>query len=49
MEKSCERKFVPRQVKTAIRKCSNCGNFLKRLKQMYPVYETDVSVRTEIE
>ena len=33
----------------AIRKSSNWGNFLKRLEQVYPVYETDLSVRTEIE
>ena len=36
-------------MKTAITKSSNWGNFLKRLEPMYPVYETDVSVRTEIE
>ena len=28
---------------------SNWGDFLKRLEQMYPVYETDLSVRTEIQ
>ena len=44
-----EKKFLQRQVKTAIRKSSNWGDFLKRLEQMYPVYETDLSVRTEIE
>ena len=49
IKKSCKKKFLPRQVKTAIRKSSNWGDFLKRLKQMYPVYETDLSVRTEIE
>ena len=36
-------------MKTAIRKSSSCGDFLQRLGQMYPVYETDLSVRTEIE
>ena len=36
-------------MKTAIRQSSNRGNFPKRLEQMYPVYETDLSVRTEIE
>ena len=46
---SCQKKFLQRQVKTAIRKSSNWGNFLKRLEQMYPVYKTDLSVRTEIE
>ena len=49
IKKSCKKKFLQRQVKTAIRQRSNCGDFLKRLQQMYPVYETDLSVRTEIE
>ena len=46
---SCKKKFLQRQVKTAIRKSSNWGDFLKRLEQMYQVYETDMSVPTEIE
>ena len=45
----CKRQFFQRQVNTAIRKGSNWGDFLRRLRQMYPVYETDFSVRTEIE
>ena len=49
IKKSCKKKFLQRQVKTAIRKSSSWGYFLKRLEQMYPVYETDLSVRTEIE
>ena len=49
IKKSCKKKFLRRQVKTAIRKSSKLGHFLKRLEQIYPVYETDLSVRTEIE
>ena len=49
IKKSCKKKFLQRQVKTAIRKRSGCGDFLKRLEQMYPVYKTDLNVRTEIE
>ena len=49
IKKSCKKKFLQRQVKTAIRKSSSRGDFLKRLEQMYPVYETDLTVRTEIE
>ena len=49
IKKSCKKKFLQRRVKTAIRKSSNWGDFLKRLEQMYPVYETDLSVRTVIE
>ena len=47
IKKSFKKKFLQRQVKTAIR--NSWGDFLKRLEPMYPVYETDVSVRTEIE
>ena len=36
-------------MKTAIKKRSNWGHFLKKLEQMYLAYETDLSVRTEIE
>ena len=36
-------------MKTAIKKSSSWGDFLKRLEQMYPVYERDLSVHTEIE
>ena len=49
IKKPCKKKFPQRQVKTAIRKSCTWGDFLKRLKQMYPVYETNQSVRTEIE
>ena len=42
-------KRIPRQDKTAIRKSFNWGDFPNRLEQMYPVYEMDLSVRTEIE
>ena len=49
IKKWCKKKYLQRQVKTAIRKSSKWGYFLKRLEQMYPVYETDLSVRTEIE
>ena len=49
IKKSCKKKFLQWQVKTAIRKRSNWGHFLKRLEQMYPEYETDLSVRAEIE
>ena len=49
IKKSCKKKFLQRQVKTAIKKSSNWGDFLKRLEQMYPVYKADLSVRVEIE
>ena len=37
IKKSCKKKFLQRQVKTAIRKSSSWGDLLKRLEQMYPV------------
>ena len=36
-------------MKTAIRKSSNCGDFLKKPEKMSPVYETELSVRTQTE
>ena len=47
--KSCQKKFFQRQVKTAIRKSPTWGDLLRRLEEMYPVYEAEFSVRTEIE
>ena len=44
IKKWCKKKFLQRQVKTAIRKSSNWGDFLKGLEQMYRVYKTDLSV-----
>ena len=38
IKKSCKKKFLQRQLKTAIRKSSSWEDFLKRLEQMYPVY-----------
>ena len=49
IKRSCKKKFLQRQVKIAIRKSSYWGDYLKRLVQMYPVCETDLSVQTEIE
>ena len=49
IKKSCKKKFVQRQVTTTIGKRSNWGIFLKILDHMYPLYETDLSVGTEIE
>ena len=49
IKKSCKNKPLHRQVKTALRKSSNGRNVLNRLEQVYPVYETDQRLRTEIE
>ena len=49
IKKSCKKKFLQRQRKTAIRKSSNWCDLLKSLEQVYPVCETDLSVGTGIE
>ena len=49
IKKSCKKKLLQQQFKTAIRKSKNWGDRLKRLEEMYPVYKMDPSVRTEIE
>ena len=38
------KKIPERQVKTAISRSPNRGSFMMRLDQMYPIYETDLSV-----
>ena len=48
IKEACKKKFLQRKIKTGTRKSSNWGDFPKRLEQMYPVYETYLSVRTEI-
>ena len=45
---SCKKKLLQRRVETAIQS-SNWGDFLKRLEQMYSVYETHLSVQKKIE
>ena len=37
IKRSCKKKVLQRQLKTAISKSSSLGDFLKRLEQMYPV------------
>ena len=49
IKKSCKKKFLQGQVKTAIKKSSKWGDFQQRQEQMYPVYDKDLSVGTKIE
>ena len=49
MQESCKKKLFQQRVNIAIRKSSNWADFLIKLGQMYGVYETDLTVRTEIE
>ena len=44
-----EKKFLQKQVKQIVKTCSTWAEVLQRLKKTFPVYETDLSVRTQIE
>ena len=44
-----QKKFLQKQVKQIVKTCSTWAEVLQRLEKMFPVYETDLSVRTQIE
>ena len=46
---SCKKKFLQKQVKQIVKPCSTWAEVLQRLEKTFPVYETDLSVRTQIE
>ena len=45
---SCKTKFLQKQVKQIVKICSTWADVLQRLEKTFPVYETDLSVRTQI-
>ena len=49
LKHSCKEKFLQKQVKQIVETCSIWAEILQRLKKTLPVYETDRSVRTQIE
>ena len=49
LEHSCKKKFLQKQVKQIVKTCSTWAEVLQRLEKTLPVYETDLSVRTQIE
>ena len=49
LKRSCKRKFLQKQVKQIVKTCSTWVEVLQRLEKTFPVYETDLSVRTQIE
>ena len=49
LKRSCKRKFLQKQVKQIVETCSTWAEVLERLEKTFPVYETDLSVRTQIE
>ena len=46
---SCNKKFLQKQVQQIVKTCSTWVEVLQRLEKTFPVYETDLSVRTRIE
>ena len=41
--------LMQKQVKQIVKTCSTWAEVLQRLQKTFPVYETDLSVRTQIE
>ena len=49
LKRSCKKKFLQKRVKQIVKTCSTWAEVLQRLEKTFPVYETDLSVRTQIE
>ena len=49
LKRSCKKKFLQKQVKQIVKTWSTWAEVLLRLEKTFPVYETDFSVRTQIE
>ena len=49
LKRSCKKKYLPKEVKQIVKTCSTWAEVLQKLEKRFPVYETDLSVRTEIE
>ena len=47
LKRSCKKKFLQKQVKQIVKTCSTWVEVLQRLEITFPVYETDLSVRTQ--
>ena len=48
LKRSCKKKLLQKQPKQIVKTCSTSVEVLQRLKKTFPVYETDLSVRTQI-
>ena len=49
LKRSCKKKLLQKGVKQIVKTCSTWVEVLQRLKKAFPVYETDLSVRTKSE
>ena len=49
LNRSCKKNFLQKQVKQIVKTRSTWAEVLQRLEKVFPVYETDLTVRTQIE
>ena len=49
LKPSPKKNFLKKQVKQIVKTCSTWAEVLQRLEKAFPVYETDLSVRTQIQ
>ena len=49
LKRSCKKTFLQKQVRQIVKTCSTWAEVLQRLEKTFPVYETDLSARTQIE
>ena len=49
LKSSRKRTFLQKQVKQIVKTCSTWAEVLKTLEKTFPVYESDLNVRTQIE
>ena len=49
LKRSCKRNILQKQVKQIVKSCLTWAEVLQRVEKAFPVYETDLSVRTQIE
>ena len=49
LKRSCKTNFLQKQVEQIVETCSTWAEVLQRLEKTFPVYETELSVRTQIE
>ena len=48
LKRSYKEKFLQKQVKQIVKTCSTWAEVLQRLEKAFPVYETDLSVSTQV-
>ena len=46
LKRSCKKKILQKQVNHVVKSCSNWAEVLQGVEKAFPVYETDLSVRT---